>query len=1114
MNSDATTEHIEKALGTLKDFQRSTVDVLYRQFYEKDVRSMLVADEVGLGKTVVAKGLLAQILLQRASERRRRPFRVIYICSNQVIAKENLRKLHLFPDDAESGKPISRISYLAEAPEENERNGKKPLLQINTLTPATSFHISNSTGMQWERALIYGLLCKDSWLTRKNNRKGLSWLLKDGVGNIKRFRRQLSDAAGREFRPGLSAKFLKSIRAEMVPLNCETVYSHLSGARERTLYQAVNELRRQLENGRAEEARHSACQELAKRLRRVLIHCCLDYVDADLFILDEFQRFRDLIDHNSEEEQGLIARRIFGKARKKILLLSATPFKAFTGQADHENGEEHFADFRRVLTFLLNDNATQLAEYDSQRAALYRQLLSLRPGQGELNSEHREKVEEILRSRICRTERHIVGGAGNSMIEDSWKVDRLPFGTGDIRNFTLTDAVVRALEKATTVNGKPVEFCKSALYPFSFLERYQLKERLKANLKDKGVSEALENSRSAWIDLAKVDDYTWQIDSNGTADSPSHARLRLLADKALGNGGAEMLWVPPSLPYYKLKECFADDPGFTKTLLFSSWVMVPRMASTLLSYEVERRTIGNPKSRRKQEKGERVYFKKDRNPVPQITYEAKGEDRQLANMGNFTLLYPSQSLAAAILPKLNLKKEQSLAELKARAKDHIQALIDDLDLGRYVKRATGGERWYWAAPLLLDREQPHFREAVELWAADDNDDWDRETFFDTRGKKEPGVKERHAEEFVRCLQDPERIDLGPLPKDLAEVLADLALGSPAVLALRSLKQLFPHEETSTLMVHAFKVADQFCELFNKPESIAAIRLNAKQDSYWRMAANYSAAGCLQAVLDEYLHLLKGQNLDLNSLMDQLLNAINLNSASIKVDSLDTFLSGETKSMRCHYATTFGNQDFDRDSGQERATGIREVFNSPFRPFVLASTSIGQEGLDFHSYCRRIVHWNLPSNPIDLEQREGRINRYKSLVIRQQLAKRYRSALASKMTKEYSDIWDELFGLAETEERSDPTTCELVPYWHTDTDDYKIERVIPNFPFSQDQQKLERILKTLAIYRLAFGQPRQEELVEHLLTRGFSEDELKQIRETLIVNLCPVSYTISLMAPND
>jgi len=28
-----------------------------------------------------------------------------------------------------------------------------------------------------------------------------------------------------------------------------------------------------------------------------------------------------------------------------------------------------------------------------------------------------------------------------------------------------------------------------------------------------------------------------------------------------------------------------------------------------------------------------------------------------------------------------------------------------------------------------------------------------------------------------------------------------------------------------------------------------------------------------------------------------------------------------------------------------------------------------EGLDFHHYCHAIVHWNLPSNPVDLEQRE-------------------------------------------------------------------------------------------------------------------------------------------------
>src|SRR3954449_6642208 len=64
---------------------------------------------------------------------------------------------------------------------------------------------------------------------------------------------------------------------------------------------------------------------------------------------------------------------------------------------------------------------------------------------------------------------------------------------------------------------------------------------------------------------------------------------------------------------------------------------------------------------------------------------------------------------------------------------------------------------------------------------------------------------------------------------------------------------------------------------------------------------------------------------------------------------------------------------------------REAFNSPFRPFVLATTSIGQEGLDFHPYCYRVYHWNLPGNPVDLEQREGRVHRFKGHAVRLNVA---------------------------------------------------------------------------------------------------------------------------------
>jgi hypothetical protein len=49
--------------------------------------------------------------------------------------------------------------------------------------------------------------------------------------------------------------------------------------------------------------------------------------------------------------------------------------------------------------------------------------------------------------------------------------------------------------------------------------------------------------------------------------------------------------------------------------------------------------------------------------------------------------------------------------------------------------------------------------------------------------------------------------------------------------------------------------------------------------------------------------------------------------------------------------------------------------------------VGQEGLDFHPYCYRVYHWNLPSNPVDLEQREGWVHCFKDPAIRLNLAHR-------------------------------------------------------------------------------------------------------------------------------
>jgi hypothetical protein len=104
-------------------------------------RRMLLADEVGLGKTVVARGVIESLL-----ERRRTPLTVIYLCSNAEIAEQNREKL-----DPDSRRPFGRVSELA-----IERRDDHASLLLYSFTPGTS--LKDGTGLAWERRLLMYLL--------------------------------------------------------------------------------------------------------------------------------------------------------------------------------------------------------------------------------------------------------------------------------------------------------------------------------------------------------------------------------------------------------------------------------------------------------------------------------------------------------------------------------------------------------------------------------------------------------------------------------------------------------------------------------------------------------------------------------------------------------------------------------------------------------------------------------------------------------------------------------------------------------------------------------------------------------------------------------------------
>jgi len=193
----------------------------------------------------------------------------------------------------------------------------------------------------------------------------------------------------------------------------------------------------------------------------------------------------------------------------------------------------------------------------------------------------------------------------------------------------------------------------------------------------------------------------------------------------------------------------------------------------------------------------------------------------------------------------------------------------------------------------------------------------------------------------------------------------------------------------------------------------------------------------------------------------------------------------------------GRDDETGDSEASRGQKVRDAFNSLFWPFVVASTSIGQEGLDFHWYCHAIVHWNLPGNPVDLEQREGRIHRYKGHAIRKNLILKHGAAVFHSRAK---DPWHIIFEAARKARRDGEN--DLVPYWIYPVDGgARIERHVPSLPLTRDRQILIALRRSLVVYRLVFGQPRQDDLVEFLL-RHVPKEQLDDLVEDLRLDLSP------------
>ena len=279
--------------------------------------------------------------------------------------------------------------------------------------------------------------------------------------------------------------------------------------------------------------------ELTSRFRTELARASVDALEPDLIILDEFQRFRDLLDPQSDTEAAELARALFEFGEARVLLLSATPIKSFTFAEEASSGDDHERDLRKILDFLTtgsdidsHDILVDLAEY--RRCAVTA-----------IDVEAvRRRVEKRLMSVMCRTERPRVSTDGG-LAEEDHPVGPVP--GADLAGWAGLHGLAATLDAPVTL-----DYWKSAPYFANFLEGYKLGEKLRERLSDGPPVDGL---RGALSSVQTLD--TSVIEQRAELDL-GNARLRALAAKTLDQGLHKLLWVPPSLPYHQLDGPYRD----------------------------------------------------------------------------------------------------------------------------------------------------------------------------------------------------------------------------------------------------------------------------------------------------------------------------------------------------------------------------------------------------------------------------------------------------------------------------------------------------------------------------------------------------------------------------
>lgn len=1026
---------VERILAGLKGFQRDAVEHIVDRLHRAPDASgrFLVADETGLGKSVIARGVIASTIAELQDADHINRIDVVYICSSTDLAKQNLRRLNV------TGDPhlgvTSRLTMLAletrHLASDASLSGKK--VNLVSFTPGTSFEMGWQTGSQEERQLLHVLL-NGMAVVDATAERASALFFQGGVASVDRFQVGIANmriALGSGPDPVIQGAFTAEIQASDLQEQFELIREQLRG-----LDVLPPELRR-------------AVNHLTARLRGALAAASVESLEPDLVILDEFQRFRHLIDPKSGSAASELAHHLFNYPDAKVLLLSATPYKPYTTVAG-DSEDDHYRDFMTTLEFLTGGDDAAL-ERIRNGFRNYRQAVIA----GSEAAVEAAELRKALLPFMSRSERPRLEEGRDLLVRRV--VSDVPTPE-DLRGYSALQSFARAIDSPVSL-----DYWKSIPYFASFMEGYRPGERARQQLEGGVATPELTST------IGKLRSIQPEAVRNYERVDYANARLRAFAAETIEKDWWKLLWIPPSMPYMAPGEVYSpfSDGSVTKRLIFSAWSSVPTSVASLLSYEAERRMVeGSALSENTADARRAVSSRLD--------YVTR--DGRAASMSTLALFWPHPTLADVGDPLTLLDQDTQLMaadDARRRADERIRSMTGASDEAQPESVWEAFFAWPGSWPEGVHRRA----DAAAFWLAgrgggsknEDNDSG--------------GALKEHARLALTHAGTP----------SWHEDLGVLAIHSPGNIAYRALSRIcdeIDQELRTSLWRAAARLANGIRTLFNRMDvQFLLDKIYGHEQPYWKSVLQYCADGNLQSVLDEYCFQLKlelaGSGVDANALnliADRAVEALTLRTSRYNARATDEQFSKIPITVR--FALRYGSAVGDAES--VRAPEVRNAFNSPFWPFVLASTSVGQEGIDFHWWSHSIVHWNLPSNPVDFEQREGRVNRFGGHAVRKNVASAHgRAALAAVQAGEHP--WQNAFDAAVDH----PELGEFSPWWIY-PGAARVERMIVHFPLSREDAQYERLRDSLTLYRMMLGQPRQEDMMELLKQRGVTESQVAQL----------------------